>query len=322
MIVADYPLQEFAALARAGRLFLRTGPFVVQIESDLESGIAGLHSLYADHELSINSPFADFRIALNRSSRWRSWGLPRATFVSESNSVFEPFPRNSALAYFEWGLNGCVCSRANDYLMFHAAAVEREDVALVLPAPSGSGKSTLTAALVFSGWRLLSDELTLVTPTTGQITALARPIMLKNASIEVIRDRFPSAVFARLIAATIRGRVAQIRPPRASVEQCHLPARPAHLVCPQFQAGARTELTPISRSDALRALLNCTLNFSLFGEAGFQAAADLVERCTCQALTFGCCEDAAAALSQWLPTADRSLPRFAAHSNTAECPAL
>ena len=62
----------------------------------------------------------------------------------------------------EWGLNWCVAGHAHQYLMLHAAALERNGRAVILPGDPGAGKSTLTAALMLSGWRLLSDEITLV----------------------------------------------------------------------------------------------------------------------------------------------------------------
>src|SRR3546814_5884714 len=55
---------------------------------------------------------------------------------------------------------------------------------IFLPGAPGSGKSTLTACLVHNGWRLLSDEIALVSLQDGGLTALARSISLKNRRSE------------------------------------------------------------------------------------------------------------------------------------------
>jgi len=47
-------------------------------------------------------------------------------------------------------------------LAFHAAAVSNGDVALLLAGDSGSGKSTLLTALLQRGWRMLADDLAIV----------------------------------------------------------------------------------------------------------------------------------------------------------------
>jgi len=75
--------------------------------------------------------------------------------------------------------------------MLHAAVLEKNGRAVVLPGDPGAGKSTLTAALMLSGWRLLSDEITLVDRDDGLLVGLARPVSLKNASIDVIQRAFP-----------------------------------------------------------------------------------------------------------------------------------
>ena len=48
------------------------------------------------------------------------------------------------------------------FLLVHAAVLERDGRAVVMPGPSGVGKSTLCAALVARGWRLLSDEVAMI----------------------------------------------------------------------------------------------------------------------------------------------------------------
>ena len=71
------------------------------------------------------------------------------------------------------------------YLIIHAAVVERNGFALLLPAPPGSGKSTLCAGLIHHGWRLLSDELALIDPETATLQAIPRPVSLKLSLIHI-----------------------------------------------------------------------------------------------------------------------------------------
>src|SRR3546814_15972535 len=84
----------------------------------------------------------------------------------------------------EWGLNWCIGAHGHQFLIIHAAVIERNGLAAILPGAPGSGKSTLTACLVHNGWRLLSDEMALVSLQDGGLTALARPISLKNRRSE------------------------------------------------------------------------------------------------------------------------------------------
>ena len=97
----------------------------------------------------------------------------RAAFAEGGVSQFD-FPVRSALPHLEWGLNRCIFCTANNYLMIHAATIERDGQAVLLVGTSGSGKSTLCAGLVLSGWRLLSDEFALVSSIDGKLAGLAR----------------------------------------------------------------------------------------------------------------------------------------------------
>jgi hypothetical protein len=80
--------------------------------------------------------------------------------------------------------------------------------------------------LVLSGWRLLSDELTLIDRKTGLIQPLPRPVSLKNQSIDVIRQFSPDTYINRASHDTVKGAMAHMRPPRDSVRRQHETARP------------------------------------------------------------------------------------------------
>ena len=110
--------------------------------------------------------------------------------IREHARHFNPLPAEQAFPLLEWGLNWCVATQCHQYLILHAAVLERGGRALIMPAPPGSGKSTLCAALVARGWRLFSDELALIEIGGGQIVPLPRPISLKNESIDRIISGF------------------------------------------------------------------------------------------------------------------------------------
>jgi hypothetical protein len=193
----------------------------------------------------------------------------------------------------EWGLNWCVSAHCHQYLVIHAAVIARGGLAVVLPAPSGSGKSTLCAGLVYGGgWRLLSDELALVDPASGEVTPLARPVSLKNASIDVIRRFAPQAALSPVVHDTQKGSVAHLQAPADSVRRAAEPARPRWVVLPRYEAGAKAVLAPLPRGQAFMQLADSAFNYDLHGAEGFRVLADLVEGCGCYEFTYADLEDA------------------------------
>ena len=176
--------------------------------------------------------------------------------------------------------------------MLHAAVLEKNGRAVVLPGDPGAGKSTLTAALMLSGWRLLSDEITLVDRDDGLLVGLARPVSLKNASIDVIRQAFPDAVLGAPAHDTHKGTVAHVRPSADSVARVGEKARPAWVVFPRWRQGATARLSPHSRADAFLHTASHAFNYSLLGSLGFELNAALIDACECHDFEYSRLDDA------------------------------
>lgn len=286
-----------ARLAGPG-LYLRTGPFISHIGSTVDPIAAGIGLMYADYELAASTAFADFHVQFDRPAGWRRYVRPQVRFSHDGDRPFAPLPLDQGYAMFEWMLNWCVSSRAHDYLMIHAAVVEKNGCAAILPAPPGSGKSTLCAALVHRGWRLLSDELTLIRLADGAIVPLPRPISLKNASIDVMRNYLEAPVFSPAVGYTHKGTVAHLKPPFDSVARSAETARPAWIVFPKYAPGEAAVMTPLPRARAFMDLADNAFNFSLLGAAGFGAMADVVDRSDAFQFRYSVLDDAIAAFAQ------------------------
>lgn len=273
-----HPAQLRARLRGPG-LDLHTGPFVCRIHSNIARLAAGLATLYGDYPVAEPGGFADFHLRLQQPGGLRRWCRPQVRFDQDGLRPFKPLPLAQAPAMLEWMMNWCVSNRAHSWLLLHAAVVEKHGRAIVLPAPPGSGKSTLCAALVCRGWRLLSDELTLVRHADGLVAPLPRPVSLKNASIDVIRDFAPDAVFGPLAHGTAKGTVGHMRAPGASVARAHQPATPLAIVFPRWEAGAATQLTPLPKARTFMRVADNAFNYMLLGERGFATLGELAERC-------------------------------------------
>lgn len=276
-------------------LRLGTGRFTTCLRSAIPSVADGIHLLYADYPLRPADGFADFHLQLTRPRNLRRWLGPQVTLLYDGRSLFKPLPLDQAFPMFEWGLNWCVSSRANRYLIVHAAVIEKGGRAAILPAPPGSGKSTLCAALVGrGGWRLLSDELTLLRLDDGQIVPLPRPISLKNGAIDVIRDYVPDSVMSRPVTDTVKGTVAHVKAPAASVAQAADTADPAWVVFPRYEAGAALQAVPLARAETFMQLAGNCFNYSLLGAEGFTALGDLVEQSAGLRFTYSVLDEALA----------------------------
>ena len=280
-------------------IHLQTGPFVTLVRSTISHVADGIALLYADYPLLEKPGFADFHVNMNHSGGLRRWIGRQVLFDHDGHAPFKPLPVNQAFPMFEWSMNWCVSSRAHDYLVIHAAVVERNGCAAILPAPPGSGKSTLCAALVTEGgWRLLSDELTLVRLSDGRIVPLPRPVSLKNASIDVIRAWAPHALFSRAVCDTNKGTVAHVKAPGASVARALETAAPRWIVFPTYQAGATPLLEPIAQGRAFMQVAQNAFNYGLLGVSGFDALGGLIERSASYQFRYSQLDDAMAAFER------------------------
>jgi HprK-related kinase A len=280
-------------------IWLRTGPFSLRVQSRIPSVAEGLAQLYGQFEVrNPHEAFADFHVTVNSPKGWRRWFRRQINFTLDGIPSFKPLPYDQAFPMLEWGLNWCISTQAHQYLIIHAAVVERNGLAAILPALSGSGKSTLAAALMLSGWRLLSDELTLVDRKTGLIHPLPRPVSLKNESIDTIRAYSPLAVINRASRDTLKGMVAHLRPTRDSVQRQHEPARPGWVIFPKWTAGSDTELVPRSKSHTFMYLAQNAFNYSLLGAEGFRVGTALTEQTACYDLQYSRLDEAVAAFDR------------------------
>lgn len=302
MNLSSLSLPELEVRLAAPGIFLQTGPFVTHVRSTLSSVAEGMAQLYSDYPLAGQTDFADFHVSVERPVTYRRWLKPQVHFRFDGRSPFKPLPIDQAFPMFEWGLNWCVSSHANRYLIIHAAVVEKDGVAAVLPAPPGSGKSTLCAALVNRGWRLLSDELALLGIDNGKIAPLPRPVSLKNTSIDVIRGYVPQGVFSRKVRDTMKGSISHLKPPADSVRRMAELARPGWIIFPQWQKASPARLQPLSRARALMRVAENAFNFSTLGSRGFEALARLVDTSLCYDFTYSILDEAVEAFAALKPT--------------------
>jgi len=287
-----------AALRSASGLRLHMGPFVAGIQSRLPAVHAAVATLYADHALAGEDEFVDFHVGVRRPAGLRRWWDPQVVFEFEGQAPFNPLPGDQGFPLLEWGLNWCVYGMCHQYLILHAAVLERGGRALILPAPSGSGKSTLCAALLFSGWRLLSDELTLIAPRDGSIVPNPRPVSLKNESIGVIRRFAPQVRFGSRVEETSKGVVAHFPAPVSAVQQAACRALPGWVVLPKYLPEQPARLQRLERARAFMHLVENAFNYDVFGAEGFRLLASVIDNSECFKFEYSSVPEAVALFAQ------------------------
>jgi HprK-related kinase A len=229
---------------------------------------------------------------LRRPTGLRRWYRGQVRLDVDGEMPFKPLPFAQAMPMFEWGLNWCISNHASPFLILHAASVEKDGCAVIMPGLPGAGKSTLTAGLVSRGWRLLSDELTLISLADGQQRALARPISLKNESIDVIRAFAPHARLGTVVRDTVKGEVALLRPPAESVARVAEPARPTWIVFPKYVHGLPAVLERRTKAAAMLDIAKNAFNYSIHGARAFSALSTIVDSCACFDFSYALLEDA------------------------------
>lgn len=302
MIVSDLsPAALRERLAGPG-LPLHVGPFVVMVRSSIASIVRGIATLYGAFPVATAAAFVDFRLDFFPVGGVRRLLRPQVQFSFDGLRPFVPLPLNHAFPMFEWALNWCIAKHAHQYLIIHAAVMERNGLAVIMPGAPGAGKSTLCAVLVNRGWRLLTDELALI-GGDGTLLPVPRPVSLKNESIEIVRRYAPQAVFGEIFLDTKKGTVAHLRPSDESVRRAAEPARPAWLIMPRYIPGSPALLRPASKAQFCLQMANNSFNYNILDEQGFTMLADLVQRCGCHEFYYSDLDQAVALFEKLEPPA-------------------
>lgn len=304
--LAEVEAAEVARALAGDGLWIDVGAATIRTRSDSRPFATQLRSVYGQFPYVDRADWADLHVDVRRPVGYRRWIKPQVVFHCDGQRPFDPFPAGAPLPLYEWGCNWLIGRRLNDLLLLHAGALERDGLALLLPALPGSGKSTLTAALSQRGWRLLSDEFGAFDPARAEFRAILKPVALKNQSIGVIRQFTPEAVLGPAFPNTRKGTVAHLAPQPEAVARRHVGARPGAIILPRWEAGSATRLEPIAEHVAFPALAFNAFNYALLGAAGFQAAVRLVRACPAWQLVYSDLEDALVAIDgAWAQVIER-----------------
>jgi HprK-related kinase A len=264
-----------------GGATLRLEPFTLHVSTNMSDVAAAIATLYDGLEFDTSSPFSDFYVAVRTPSGLRSIYKPKAYFHFDGDSPFQPLPRQQALPLLEWGINWAIATYLHNLLVVHAAVVEKNGHAVIMPAPPGSGKSTLCAALACRGWRLLSDEMALISLDDQSLHPMPRPVSLKNASIDVMKRFNPSGRFSAPIHDTLKGTVVLMRSGDDSIAGFDALSKPAWIIFPEYRSGSDTALTPRSQAQTFLQIGRNAFNYSILGEIGFDVLGRVVDMCRC-----------------------------------------
>lgn len=297
MLIGQCSPARLARQLRGEGLNLDTGAFGTRLRIDVPELIDEFAAVYADYPV-FNDDICDFRVRIAAPSPLRRFIRPQVTSWIDGVQHIEPLPAQHSLPCLESSLNLAVALHDVAPLVVHAAVLERDGRALVMPAPSGSGKSTLCAALAWRGWRLMSDEMTIFCFETGRLLANPRPVSLKNRSMEAVAGFEPRAQFSRVFRGTNKGDIAYMRPPADAVARRHESAGPGLIVAPMFRAGAPLSVRPMSRVEALRWLTDNSINYASMLQRGFELVADLVEDSGRYTLSYSKLDEAVEALDE------------------------
>lgn len=193
----------------------------------------------------------------------------------------------------EWQLDIFLADKVQNYFLLHAGAVAKDGTGLILPGLTGNGKSSLTMALLLQGCRYLSDELAVIDPVTAELWAFPKPFSLKEPSL------FPDLVGRpdlwlgpESAALNLRQQIDRndrpvwyIHPEDVRPQAIAFGPTPLrYIFFPQYEPETTPQLRPLTPNEAMRKLLENSVNFSSFGQGGLHLLARLAREAQCFAV--------------------------------------
>lgn len=296
--VSDLTETQFESALRDGGLGVRIGPFNARLRSDVSELYEPLYGLYQDYPLLDANEIYSFHVRMRPRRAFPRLYRHMVRFTVDGRKPHEDMPVEQALPVFEWGMNLVIALRSQCFLMLHAAVLERNAKALILPAMPGDGKTTLCAGLSQRGWRTFSDEFGLIRPHTKKMIPAPRPMALKNQSINVIGKFAPDAHIGPATPNTRKGTVAHLKPSKESIDRQDETATAKMIVFPRWVEKSDLRLQSISKAEGFMLLATNSFNYELLGEAAFQTVRELVTGAECYRLEYSDLDEATARLNE------------------------
>jgi HprK-related kinase A len=286
VLIGELSASELAQLLRGPGIHLVTGAFTVHVRAPLTDLAADFAQMYGDFPVDDPPGIDDARIVVGPASFVRRFIAPQARSWIEDTAAFGPVPADRAFTLLETSLNWSVAISDVAPMIMHAAVLERDGRALLLPAPSASGKSTLCAALAWRGWRLLSDEMAVFGLDDGRLRPNPRPVSLKNNAVATIAAFEPRAQMSRIFRGTPKGDVAYMRPPSSAVGRAQERATPGIVVSPRYSTEAPASIERLERVKAFDLLAENSVNYASLLQTGFDILTGIIERCDAYRMTY------------------------------------
>jgi HprK-related kinase A len=257
------------------RLDLQIGPVAFRIGSAWQAPLDALGRLYAPYPKPADG-LADFTVRLEPERFWRRWLRPsvaiRGDYILPDAA---PLSLAHGLLAAEMGMNLQMALGQKNYLLLHAATVEKDGRALVMTGESGAGKSTLAALLGERGWRLMGDEFALLDMASGRLMPFPRAVSLKNGAIRVMEAEVAAGRFGPLLEDTPKGAIRHMRPNDVAIGRMGEGAMPSLILFPRF--GEAAAVRGVGKAEVFMRLTQASTNYVSLGRQGFEALTRLVE---------------------------------------------
>jgi hypothetical protein len=187
---------------------------------------------------------------------------------------------------------------AHDFLIYyHAAVVGFGETCVLLPASAGSGKSSLTGALVHRGFRYFSDEVALIENGTFNVPPVPLALCAKSTGWDILARYYPDIMKTR-VHFRVDGKKVRYLPPSLS-QRSNESKRVSHVIFPRYAPESITALSRISRSEALRRLLEqCMASRLELTTDNIKELIRWIVGIDCYELTFSSLEEAADLVSE------------------------
>jgi hypothetical protein len=177
-----------------------------------------------------------------------------------------------------------LADKSHGGVLFHAAALYRNQHGLILPGRTGVGKTTLTCWLLSHGFGYMSDEFAFLPSGDLDLETFPRALNIKRTAMGSVKPFLRNASRDLALEGTYSAVMAA---------ECFTAASPQSrirlglVVFPCFQPGARYSFEPMDPGKAGLALMETILNLRNLTRHGLSEIALLVRSLPVYHLTYG-----------------------------------